>query len=61
MSLRDLSNNELWDRYKEALEAWAQEPTDYAKKRTLDAAEDECMRRILEASRKPLGLEVRCD
>jgi hypothetical protein len=52
MNLTRLTNNELWERYTDAAQAWAYDPGDIAMKRTLDAIENEILRRFRDAAEK---------
>jgi hypothetical protein len=52
--LKDLSNNDLWRRWSNALEAWAQDPNDRYLRFKMDQAENEIVRRIHGAAKQPL-------
>lgn len=58
MRLEQLSNNELWDKWKVAIEDLAGRPGNYYLKRQVDLLEDEVIRRMKEASRRPLGVQA---
>lgn len=44
--LEKLSNGELWEAYKAAMDAWGADLSDVAKMRAVDQIEDEFIRRM---------------
>lgn len=56
MTLSKLSNNDLWERWKAAIDDWLEDQVSASKKRKMDRLEDEIIRRMKEASKSSLKL-----